>query len=63
MNSGITQKKGLLSAATLVCGALGFALLMWTPKSGRGILAYVALFVILAITALILFPRNRGRDS
>ncbi len=63
MNSGITQKKGLLSAATLGCGALGFALLMWTPKSGRGILAYVALFAILAIAALILFSRNRGHDS
>lgn len=60
MNSGITQKKGLLSAATLACGALGFALLMWTPKSGKGILAYVALFAILAIAALILFSRNRG---
>lgn len=58
------KRKALLSGATIACGALGFALLMWTPKTGRGILVYVVLLAVLAITAMILFSRkNRGHDS
>jgi hypothetical protein len=56
-------KTSLVSGITIACGLLGFALLMWTPKTGSGVLIYVALFVILAITALILFSRNRGHGS
>lgn len=48
----------------IACGALGFALLMWTPKTGSGILVYVVLLAVLVTTAMILFSRkNRGHDS
>jgi LPXTG-motif cell wall-anchored protein len=56
-------KTSLLSGVTIAFGIVGFALLMWTPKTGSGVLVYVALFAILAITALILFSRNRDHDS
>ena len=55
-------KTSLLSGAAIACGLLGFALLMWTPTTGGGILVYVALFAVLAIAALILFSRNRGQS-
>jgi LPXTG-motif cell wall-anchored protein len=58
------RKAALLSATTIACGALGFALLMWTPKTGSGILVYVILLAVLAITAMVLFSRkNRSHDS
>jgi hypothetical protein len=54
----------LLRGTTIACGVLGFALLMWTPKTGSCILVYVVLLAALAITAMILFSRkNRGHDS
>jgi len=58
------RKAALLSGITIACGALGFALLMWTPKTGSGILVYVALLAVLAIAAMVLFSRkNRSHDS
>jgi nitrogen fixation-related uncharacterized protein len=58
------KRKALLSGTTIACGALGFALLMWTPKTGSGILVYVALFAVLAIAAMVLFSgKNRSHDS
>jgi hypothetical protein len=58
------RKAALLSGITFACGVLGFALLMWTPRTGSGILVYVASLVVLAITAMVLFSRkNRGHDS
>ena len=58
------RKAALLSGITIACGALGFALLMWTPKTGSGILVYVALLAVLAIAAKVLFSRkNRSHDS
>jgi type IV secretory pathway TrbD component len=58
------RKAALLSGITIACGALGFALLMWTPRTGSGILVYVVLLTVLVITAMILFSRkNRDHDS
>jgi LPXTG-motif cell wall-anchored protein len=58
------RKAALLSGTTIACGALGFALLIWSPKTGSGILVYIVLLAVLAITAMILFSRkNRGHDS
>lgn len=58
------RKTALLSGTMIACGALGFALLMWTPKTGSGILVYVVLLAVLVTTAMILFSRkNRGHDS
>ena len=56
------RKAALLSGAVIACGALGFALLMWTPKTGSGILVYVVLLVVLAITAMVLFTGKKGHD-
>jgi len=58
------RKAALLSGAVIACGVLGLALLMWTPRTGSGILVYVALLVVLAIMAMVLFSgKNRGHDS
>jgi type IV secretory pathway TrbD component len=58
------RKATLLSGTTIACGVLGFALLMWTPRTGSGILVYVVLLAVLAITAMVLFSRkNRDHDS
>jgi hypothetical protein len=40
------RKATLISGTTIACGALGFALLMWTPKTGSGILVYVVLLIL-----------------
>jgi hypothetical protein len=47
-------RKALLGATTFACGMLAFALFMWTPTTGRGILLYVALFALLIIMAICL---------
>jgi hypothetical protein len=56
--NGSQTKSSVLSGTTIACGALGFALLMWTPKTGSGILVYVVLLTVLAITAMALFSRR-----
>jgi hypothetical protein len=57
------RRTTLLGGTTIACGILGFVLLMWTPKTGGGILVYVVLFAVLAITSIILFSRrSRGHD-
>jgi hypothetical protein len=53
-------KKILLRITTAVVGVLGFVLFMWTPKTGKGILAYVALFAVLVIIAIALAPTRAG---
>jgi len=53
-------KKVLLRITTAVAGVLGFVLLMWTPKTGKGILAYAAIFVALAVIAIALAPPRAG---
>jgi hypothetical protein len=53
-------KKTLLRITTAVCGVLGFVLFMWTPKTGKGILAYVALFAVLVIIVIALAPTRAG---
>ena len=57
------RKAALLSGITIACGALGFVLLMWTPKSGSGILVYVVLLVIVVITAIVLFARKKSSSD
>jgi hypothetical protein len=56
------RKAVLQSETTIACGVLGFALLLWTPRTGRGILAYVVLLAGLAITVMVLFSR-KNRDQ
>jgi len=53
-------KKALLRITTAVGGVLGFVLFMWTPKTGKGILAYAALFAVLVVIAICLAPRHTG---
>jgi len=55
------RKAALLSGTTIACGALGFVLLMWTPKTGNDILVYAVLLAVLAITAMVLFPPKEQR--
>ena len=55
-------KKAFLRITTAVAGVLGLVLLMWTPKTGKGILAYVALFAVLALT-LFLAARKRLKQT
>ena len=58
------RKTTLLSGITIAVGILGLALLMWTPKTGSGVLVYVVLLAILVITAIVLFARKkRSGDS
>jgi hypothetical protein len=52
-------KKVFLWIITWVGGVLGFVLFMWTPKTGKGVLAYVAIFAVLAVIA-IAFARTRA---
>ena len=52
------SRRALARLATLACGILGLALFMWTPTTGRGILVYAALFVVLILIAIILPPRK-----
>jgi cell division protein FtsW (lipid II flippase) len=51
-------RKALLVVITFVCGVLGLILFRWTPTTGRGILVYVALFVVLIVLAVFLSPRK-----
>jgi hypothetical protein len=53
-------KRVLLWMITSICGALGFVLFMWTPKTGKGILAYVALLAVLVVIAIALAPPRSG---
>jgi uncharacterized membrane protein YccC len=53
-------KKALLRITTAVGGVLGLVLFMWTPKTGRGVLAYVALFAVLVFIAIALAPKHTG---
>ncbi len=46
-------KSVLLWITTSVAGVLGFVLLMWTPKTGKGVLACVAIFAVLAVIAVV----------
>jgi hypothetical protein len=53
----------LLAGTTILCGILGFALFMWTPKTGGGIFVYAVLFAVFAITTIVLSSRkSRGTD-
>jgi hypothetical protein len=54
------SEKVLLWITTSVGGALGFVLLMWTPKTGKVVLAYLALFVVLAVIAIAFAPMRAG---
>jgi hypothetical protein len=43
------MKSGLRFVAQVACGLLAFAVFMWTPENGKGILAYALLFSALII--------------
>jgi hypothetical protein len=51
-------RRALLGLTTFACGILGLALFRWTPTTGWGILVYVALFAVLIVMAIVLFPRK-----
>jgi hypothetical protein len=53
-------KKVLLRTAMAVGGVLGFILLMWTPNTARDILAYVAIFAVLTVIAIVFAPPRAG---
>jgi hypothetical protein len=50
----------LLRITMAVAGVLGFLLFMWTPKTGMGILAYIAIFAILVIIAIASTRKRAG---
>jgi uncharacterized membrane protein YoaK (UPF0700 family) len=52
------SRKALLGLITFVCGILALVLFRWTPTTGRGILVYAVLFVVLIVLAIILSPRK-----
>jgi hypothetical protein len=51
-------RRALLRLTTFACGILGLVLFKWTPTTGRGILVYAALFVVLIVMAIALSPRK-----
>jgi len=53
-------KKIILRITTAVGGVLGSVLLMWTPKTGKGILAHVAIFAVPAVIAIAVAPTRAG---
>jgi hypothetical protein len=56
-----TTKSALLGAIKIACGILAFALFIWTPRSGRGILVFAVLFAVLIALAIVLSPpRDAG---
>ena len=54
-----TTKSTLLGATEIACGILAFALLRWTPTTGKGILLYASLFGVVIIAAIALSSRTR----
>jgi hypothetical protein len=56
----VKTKKAVLAITGVVGGVLGFTLLMWTPETGSGIIAYAAFFVALAAIAIMLVPKHSG---
>jgi hypothetical protein len=54
------KTKKVLLWTTMVGGVLGSVLLMRTPKTGKGMLAYVALFALLVVIAISLAPTRAG---
>ena len=44
-------------------GILGLALFMWTPVSGKGILVFLSLFVVLIILAVVLSKYKKSEDE
>jgi len=44
-------------------GILGLALFMWTPASGKGILVFLSLFVVLVILAVVLSKYKKREDE
>lgn len=55
----------LQSVVKIVGGILGFVVLMWIPKTGKGLLVYLVLFVVLVIIVVIepISRKNRGHGS
>jgi hypothetical protein len=51
-------QRALLVAITFACGVLALILFRWTPTTGRGILVYVVLFVVLIVLAIFLSPQK-----
>jgi hypothetical protein len=51
-------KKNRYAGVIAVIGVLGFVLLMWTPKTGTGILAYSVLFAVLVILVIVFSPKK-----
>jgi hypothetical protein len=51
-------RRALLRLTTFACGILGLVLFRWTPTTGRGILVYAVLFVVLIVLAIALSPRK-----
>jgi type IV secretory pathway TrbD component len=57
---GPRARRTLLRATEVACGVLGFALLMWTPATGSGLLAYLVLFALLIGMGIALSSGKRG---
>ena len=54
------SRQVLLKLTTFACGVLGLILFRWTPTSGKGIVVYAGLFVVLIIMVIVFLPRRRG---
>jgi len=55
----------LQSGLKIVGSILAVVVLMWIPRTGRGLIVYLALFAIFVVMALMigLSRKNRGHDS
>jgi TctA family transporter len=61
MSLKIKSRTGLPGIIAFAAGILGFVLFRWTPRSGKGILWFAGLFVLLV--ALIAFLNASGKED
>jgi hypothetical protein len=62
--NSVTQVRAVaLTMTRFSLGVLGFALFMWTPTTGKGILVYGSLLVILITLAIVLAKHKKKEDE
>ena len=54
---------GFRGIAKFVCGILGLVLFVWIPKTGKGILIYGVLVVLLILLFVFVFPDRHEDES
>lgn len=57
------QFRANILAITIICGACGFVLLMWTPTTTHGLIVYDILLAIAILIAGLLVKKKRQAES